>query len=140
VDTDIVVESSIIGSGISDTGRVSVSPRPVSVGENTFETNVTFSHLLEADAGAYSCSAYIASPPSLPNVITSDSTSGSEPISIGRKCPTAGMRSVEFYLHVFSILQLSKLLLSLSPPSKEYPLKLAAGIPLPALLLLMSTL
>jgi hypothetical protein len=74
-----------VGNGISNTGRVSISPRLVSVGENTFETNVTFSHLLEADTGTYNCSAYIASPPSLPNVITSDSTSGSESIDIGRK-------------------------------------------------------
>jgi hypothetical protein len=86
VDTDIIVESSIVGNGISDTDQVSVSKRPVSVGENTFETTVTFSHLLEADAGAYNCSANITSPPSLPNVITSDSTSGSESIDIGRKC------------------------------------------------------
>ena len=86
MDTDIIVESSIVGNGISDTNRVSVSLRPVSVGENTFETTVTFSHLLEADAGAYNCSAYIRSPPSLPNVITSDSTSGLESISIGCKC------------------------------------------------------
>ena len=75
-----------MGNGVSDAGRVSVSPRPVSVGANTFETTVTFSHLLEADVGAYNCSAYITSPSSLPNVITSDSTSGSESISIGRKC------------------------------------------------------
>ena len=75
-----------MGNGISDTGRVSVSPRPVSVGENTFETTVRFSHLLEADAGAYNCSAYITSPPSLPNVITSDFTTGSESIDVGRKC------------------------------------------------------
>ena len=86
VDTDIIVESSIMGNGISDTDRVSVSPRPVFVGGITFETTVTFSHLLEADAGAYNCSAYITSPPSLPNVITSDSTSGSESIGVGRKC------------------------------------------------------
>ena len=75
-----------MGNGISDIDRVSVSPRPISVRENTFETTVTFNHLLEADAGAYNCSAYIASPSSLPNVITSDSTSGLESISIGRKC------------------------------------------------------
>ena len=76
-----------MGNGVSDSDRVSVSPRPVSVGENTFETNVTFSHLLEADAGAYNCLAYMtSSPSSLPNVITSDSTSGLESISIGRKC------------------------------------------------------
>jgi hypothetical protein len=85
VDTDIIVESSIVGNGISDADRISISPRPVSVGENTFETTVTFSHLLEADAGEYYCLAYIRSPPSLPNVITSDSTFGSEPISVGRK-------------------------------------------------------
>ena len=75
-----------MGNGISDTDRVSVSPRPVLVGENTFETTLTFSHLLEADAGAYNCSAYTTSPLSVPNVITSDPTSGSETISIGRKC------------------------------------------------------
>ena len=86
VDTDITVESSIVSNGISDTDRVSVSAQPVSVGENNFETTVTFSHLLEADAGAYNCSAYITSPLSLPNVITSDSTSGSESISVGYKC------------------------------------------------------
>ena len=85
VDTDIRVESSIVGNGVPDTDRVSVSPRPVSVGENTFETTVTFSHLLEADAGAYNCSAYITSPLSLPNVITSDFIADSEPINIGRK-------------------------------------------------------
>ena len=86
VDTDIIVESSIIGNGISDTDRVSVSPQPVSVGENTFETTVTFSYLLEADTGAYNCLAYVTSPLSVPNVITSDSISGLESISIGRKC------------------------------------------------------
>jgi hypothetical protein len=85
VDTNIVVESSIVGNGVSDTDRVSVSLQPVSVGENTFETTVTFSHLLEADAGSYHCSAYITSPPSLPNLISSDSTSGSDFISVGRK-------------------------------------------------------
>ena len=84
VDTDFMVESSNVGNGLSDTDRVSVSPQPASVGESTFETTVAFSHLLEADAGAYNCSAYITSP-SLPNVITSDSTPGSESISIGRK-------------------------------------------------------
>jgi hypothetical protein len=76
-----------VGNGISDTNRVSVSqPVSISVGQNTFETTLTFSHLLEADTGTYSCSAYIRSPPLLPNVITSDSTSGSEFISVGRKC------------------------------------------------------
>jgi hypothetical protein len=95
VDTDIVVESSIVGNGISDTGRVNVSSWPVSVGENTFETTVTFNHLLEADAGAYNCSARITSPPSLPNVIPSDSTSGSESISVDRKCIISGTRSAE---------------------------------------------
>ena len=72
VDTDIIVESSIVGNGISDTDRVNVSIQPVLVGENTFETTVTFSHLLEADAGAYNCSAYTTSPLSVPDVITSD--------------------------------------------------------------------
>ena len=52
VDTDIIVESSIVGNGISDSDRVSVSPWPASVGGNTFETTVTFSYLLEADTGA----------------------------------------------------------------------------------------
>ena len=88
VDTDIIVESSIVGNGVSDTDRVSVSPQPVSVGENTYETTVTFTHLLEADTGAYNCSAYITSPQ--PNVIDSDSTSDSASISIGCKCLTAG--------------------------------------------------
>ena len=83
---DIEVKSSIMGSGISDTDRVTVSPQPVSVGENMFEITVTFRHLLETDTGAYSCSAYVTSPPSQPNVITSDSTSGSESINVGRKC------------------------------------------------------
>ena len=59
VDTDIRVESSIMDNGISDTDRVNVSPQSVSVGENTFEISVTFSHLIEADTGAYNCSAYI---------------------------------------------------------------------------------
>ena len=83
---DIEVKSSIMGSGISDTERVTVSPQQVSVGENMFEITVTFRHLLETDTGAYSCSAYVTSPPSQPNVITSDSTSGSEPINVGCKC------------------------------------------------------
>ena len=86
VDTDIMVESSIMSNGVPDTDRVSVSRQPVSVGENNFETTVTFTHLLEADTGAYNCSAHIRSPPSLSDVITSDSTSGLESISIGRKC------------------------------------------------------
>ena len=86
VDTDIIVESSIVGNGISDTDRVNVSIQPVLVGENTFETTVTFRHLLEADAGAYNCSAYTTSPLSVPDVITSDSTSASESISVDRKC------------------------------------------------------
>ena len=73
-----------MGNGISDTDRVSVL-QPVSVGENTFETTVTFNYLLEADAGAYNCSAYITSPPSLPTVITSESISGSESVNVGRK-------------------------------------------------------
>ena len=86
VDTDIIVESSIVGNGISDTDRVSVSARPVSVGENIFETTVTFSYLLEADTGAYNCSAYVKSAPSLPNVISSDSSSGLESISVSCEC------------------------------------------------------
>ena len=75
-----------MSNGISDIDRVSVSPRPVSVGQNIFEATVAFNYLLEADAGAYNCSAYIRSLQSLPNVITSDSTSGLESISVGRKC------------------------------------------------------
>ena len=75
-----------MGNGISDSDRVGISLRPVSVGENNFETTVTFTHLLEGDAGAYNCSAHVRSPPSLSDVITSDSTSGLESISIGRKC------------------------------------------------------
>jgi hypothetical protein len=117
VDTNIVVESSIVGNGVSDTDRVSVSLQPVSVGENTFETTVTFSHLLEADAGAYHCSAYTTSSPSLPNLISSDSASGSEFISVGRKC---SKKLKVFDISIIFLLQLSKLLLSLSPLSKEY--------------------
>ena len=75
-----------MGNGISDTDRVSVSVRSVSVGVNIFETTVTFNYLLEADTGAYNCSVYVRSAPSLPNVITGDSTSGLESISVGRKC------------------------------------------------------
>ena len=85
VDTDIIVESSIVGNGILDADRVSAVSQPVSVGENTFETTVTFNYLLEADAGAYNCSAYIMSS-SLPNVIASDPISSSETISIGGTC------------------------------------------------------
>ena len=85
VDTDIIVESSIVGNGVSDTDRVSVSPQPVSVGENTYETTVTFNHLLEADTGAYNCSALVRSPPSQPNVVSNGSCYGSESISVGRK-------------------------------------------------------
>ena len=85
VDTDIIVERSIVGNGISDTDRVNVSLRPVSVGENTYETTVTFAHLLEADTGAYNCSALVRSPPSQPNVVSSGSSYGSESISVGRK-------------------------------------------------------
>ena len=59
VDMDIEVKSSIMGSGISDTDRVTVSPQLVSVGENMFEITVTFRHPLETDTGAYSCSAYV---------------------------------------------------------------------------------
>jgi hypothetical protein len=105
VDTNIIVESSIVGNGISDIGRVSVSPRPVSVGENTFETTMTFSHLLEADTGAYNCSAYIASPPSLPNVMTSDPTFGSKPISVGCKFIAPGIYIICVHFFYSSALQ-----------------------------------
>ena len=74
-----------MGAGISDTDRVNVS-LPMSVGENTFETTVMFNYLLEADTGTYSCSAFITSPPSQPNVIVSDPAFGSESIAVGRKC------------------------------------------------------
>ena len=74
-----------MGIGISDTDRVNVPPRPVSVGESGFEITATFSHLVETDTGAYNCSAYITSPPSLPTVITSESISGSESVNVGRK-------------------------------------------------------
>ena len=104
VDTDIIVESSIMDSGISDTNRVSVSRQPVSVGENTYETTATFAHLLEADTGAYRCSALVRSPPSQPSVITSDSSYGSESISVGRKCLTAGTKSAELISPFFKIM------------------------------------
>ena len=77
-----MVQSSITGPGIPSTGRVSIS-QPMLVRESTFETTVTFSHLLEADAGSYNCTAFITS--SQPNVIDSDSTSGLESIDVGRK-------------------------------------------------------
>ena len=88
MDTEFRIESNIAGNGLSGTNRVRVS-QPVSVGGNTFETTVIFSHLLEADSGAYSCSAYITSPPSQPNVIASDSISCSESINVDRKLATA---------------------------------------------------
>ena len=94
VDTNVTVQSSITGPGISDTDRVRVS-QLMSVGENTFETTVTFNHLLEDDTGAYSCSAFVRSPPSRPGVITSDSTSNLESITVGRKCLAAGTESAE---------------------------------------------
>ena len=122
------MESSIIGNGISDTNRVNVSIRWILVGENTFETTVTFSHLLEADAGAYNCSAYTTSPLSVPNVITSDSTSASESISVGHKC--IKVKLIILIIILLSLkLQVSKLQLSLSFQSKEYLLKLVARIP-----------
>ena len=77
-----MVQSSVTPE-ISDTTRVAVS-QPVLVRESTFETTVTFSHLLEVDAGSYNCSAFITS--SQPNVIGSDSTSGLESIDVGCKC------------------------------------------------------
>ena len=92
VDTNIMVQSSITGPGISGTSRVSVS-QPMSTGGSIYETTVTFHHLLEADAGAYSCSAFVTS--SHPSLIASDSISGSEFINIGRKLAIA--------LHYFSL-------------------------------------
>ena len=91
VDTDVIVERSIVGNGVSDTNRVSVSSWLVAVGENSYGTTVTFNHLVEADTGAYNCSAYITS--SQPNVISSDSTSGLESIYVGRKYLSAGATS-----------------------------------------------
>ena len=82
VDTDFMVQSSITGPGISDTNRVAVSQLML-VGESSYETTVTFNYLLEADAGAYNCSAFTTS--SQPNVIPSDSTSGMESIDVWRK-------------------------------------------------------
>ena len=91
VDTNVIVEGSITGTGISDTNRVHVS-RLMSVGESTFETTVTFDHLLEADTGAYNCSALVRSPSSQPNVITSELISGSESITVGGKCLETGTK------------------------------------------------
>ena len=76
------VQSSITGPGISDTSRVAVS-QLMSVSDRSYETTVTFSHLLEADTGVYTCSAFTTS--SQPNVIASDSISGLESITVGRK-------------------------------------------------------
>ena len=48
-----------------------------------------FGHLVEADSGSYNCLAMISS--SQANVVTSNSTSASETIDVGRKkfsfCP-----------------------------------------------------
>ena len=77
-----MIQSSITGPGTLDTSRVAVS-QPMLIGERSYETTVTFSHLFEADAGAYNCSAFIIS--SQQNVIVSDSTSGLESINVGRK-------------------------------------------------------
>ena len=90
-----------MGPGISDTDRVSVS-LPMSVGENTSETTVMFNHLLEADTGTYSCSAFIISPPSQPNVIVSDPASGSESINVRRKCPATDTKFADLISHSFS--------------------------------------
>ena len=80
-----------MGNGISDTNRVSVSSRLVAVGENSYGTTVTFNHLVEADTGAYNCSAYITS--SQPNVISSDFTFGLESISVACKYLSADATS-----------------------------------------------
>ena len=101
VDTEYIVQSIFTGPGISDTDRVSVS-QPVSIGGNTFEITVMFNHLLEADAGTYSCSAFITSSPSQPNVIVSDTASGSESITIGRKCLGTDTMSADLTSYSFS--------------------------------------
>ena len=82
VDTGFTVQSSITGPGISDMDRVTVS-QPILVGGGVYETTVTFNHLREGDTGSYDCSAMVTS--SQPNVMTSDPTSGSESIDVGRK-------------------------------------------------------
>ena len=82
VDTGFTVQSSITGPGISDMDRVTVS-QPILVGGGVYETTVTFNHLREGDTGSYDCSAMVTS--SQPNVMTSDPTSGSESVVVGRK-------------------------------------------------------
>ena len=82
VESDFIVQSGIVGPGISDTSRVSVS-EPVLVSENTYYTEVVFNYLFEADTGTYSCSVLITSSHS--NVVASDTTTDSESINVGRK-------------------------------------------------------
>ena len=83
VDTDFTVESVVTGPGTSpESSRVNVS-QLMSVGGGVYETVVVFRHLVEADSGSYNCLAMISS--SQTNIVTSDSTSGSETIDVGRK-------------------------------------------------------
>ena len=83
VDTDFTVESVVTGPGTSpESSRVSIS-QPTSVGSGVYETVVMFRRLVEADSGSYNCSALISS--SQANFVTSNSTSGSETIDVGRK-------------------------------------------------------
>ena len=103
VDTGFTVQSSVIGPGISDMDRVTVS-RPALVGGGTYETTVTFNCLREGDIGSYNCSAMVTS--SQPNVMTSDPTSGSESVDVGRKLLNSQLNS--YYICCF-ILQLSSL-------------------------------
>ena len=106
VDTNVMVQSSITGPGISGTSRVSVS-QPMSTGGSAYETTVTFHHLLEADAGTYSCSAIVTS--SHPSLIASDSISGSEFINVRRKLAIALHIFSFIYVYMFLSRQLSML-------------------------------
>ena len=82
VDTNFMMQSSIMGPGIADISRVNVSHLVV-VEDGVYEKTVTFSYLIEADAGSYNCSAFTTL--SHLYVTVGDSTSSSEAIRIERK-------------------------------------------------------
>ena len=78
--------------------RVTVS-QPILVGEGVYETAVTFNHLREGDTGSYDCSAVVTS--SQPNVMTSDPTSGSESVDVGRKLSNSQLNSYTIFVVSF---------------------------------------
>ena len=82
VDTHFTAQSSITGSGISDTNGVNVF-QLVLVQENVYEKTVTFNHLIEVDTGSYNCLAFVTS--SHVYVIARDLTSTTETVSVESK-------------------------------------------------------